>query len=233
METIIRDLKKSYNNTTALDIADFRICDAGVIGLAGNNGAGKTTLFRLMLDLIKADCGSVQIDGTDVARSEAWKEKVGAYLDDSFLIDYLTPEEYFHFIGKICGIDKQTIDEQITRFSHFLDEEILSASKLIRNLSAGNKQKTGIVAALLHNPQLVLLDEPFNFLDPSSQVALKHLIKDYNQSTGATIIISSHNLNQITELCERIILLEHGIIIKDIDNSDGNAKSELDYYFGE
>ena len=233
METIIRDLKKSYNNTTALDIADFRICDAGVIGLAGNNGAGKTTLFRLILDLIKADCGSVQIDGTDVARSEAWKEKVGAYLDDSFLIDYLTPEEYFHFIGKICGIDKQTIDEQITRFSHFLGEEILSASKLIRNLSAGNKQKTGIVAALLHNPQLVLLDEPFNFIDPSSQVALKHLIKDYNQSTGATIIISSHNLNQITELCERIILLEHGIIIKDIDNSDGNAKSELDYYFGE
>lgn len=233
METVIRDLKKSYNNTTALDIADFRICDAGVIGLAGNNGAGKTTLFRLMLDLIKADCGSVQIDGTDVARSEAWKEKVGAYLDDSFLIDYLTPEEYFHFIGKICGIDKQTIDEQITRFSHFLGEEILSASKLIRNLSAGNKQKTGIVAALLHNPQLVLLDEPFNFLDPSSQVTLKHLIKDYNQSTGATIIISSHNLNQITELCERIILLEHGIIIKDIDNSDGTAKSELDYYFGE
>lgn len=233
METVIRDLKKSYNNTTALDIADFRICDAGVIGLAGNNGAGKTTLFRLMLDLIKADCGSVQIDGTDVARSEAWKEKVGAYIDDSFLIDYLTPEEYFHFIGKICGIDKQTIDEQITLFSHFLGEEILSASKLIRNLSAGNKQKTGIVAALLHNPQLVLLDEPFNFLDPSSQVALKHLIKDYNQSTGATIIISSHNLNQITELCERIILLEHGIIIKDIDNSDGTAKSELDYYFGE
>lgn len=233
METVIRDLKKSYNNTTALDIADFRICDAGVIGLAGNNGAGKTTLFRLMLDLIKADCGSVQIDGTDVARSEAWKEKVGAYIDDSFLIDYLTPEEYFHFISKICGIDKQTIDERITRFSHFLGEEILSASRLIRNLSAGNKQKTGIVAALLHNPQLVLLDEPFNFLDPSSQVTLKHLIKDYNQSTGATIIISSHNLNQITELCERIILLEHGIIIKDIDNSDGNAKSELDYYFGE
>ena len=233
METIIRDLKKSYNNTTALDIADFRISDGGVIGLAGNNGAGKTTLFRLMLDLIKADCGSVQIDGTDVARSEAWKEKVGAYLDDSFLIDYLTPEEYFHFIGKICGIDKQTIDEQITLFSHFLSEEILSASKLIRNLSAGNKQKTGIVAALLHNPQLVLLDEPFNFLDPSSQVALKRLIKDYNQSTGATIIISSHNLNQITELCERIILLEHGLIIKDIDNSDGTAKSELDYYFGE
>lgn len=233
METIIRDLKKSYNNTTALDIADFRISDGGVIGLAGNNGAGKTTLFRLMLDLIKADCGFVQIDGTDVARSEAWKEKVGAYIDDSFLIDYLTPEEYFHFIGKICGIDKQTIDEQITLFSHFLGEEILSASKLIRNLSAGNKQKTGIVAALLHNPQLVLLDEPFNFLDPSSQVALKHLIKDYNQSTGATIIISSHNLNQITELCERIILLEHGIIIKDIDNSDGTAKSELDYYFGE
>ena len=233
METVIRDLKKSYNNTTALDIADFRISDGGVIGLAGNNGAGKTTLFRLMLDLIKADCGSVQIDGTDVARSEAWKEKVGAYIDDSFLIDYLTPEEYFHFIGKICGINKQTIDEQITLFSHFLGEEILSASKLIRNLSAGNKQKTGIVAALLHNPQLVLLDEPFNFLDPSSQVALKHLIKDYNQSTGATIIISSHNLNQITELCERIILLEHGIIIKDIDNSDGTAKSELDYYFGE
>ena len=233
METIIRDLKKSYNNTTALDIADFRISDGGVIGLAGNNGAGKTTLFRLMLDLIKADCGSVQIDGTDVARSEAWKEKVGAYIDDSFLIDYLTPEEYFHFIGKICGIDKQTIDEQITLFSHFLGEEILSDSKLIRNLSAGNKQKTGIVAALLHNPQLVLLDEPFNFLDPSSQVALKHLIKDYNQSTGATIIISSHNLNQITELCKRIILLEHGLIIKDIDNSDGTAKSELDYYFGE
>lgn len=233
MDIIIKDLKKNYTDTTVLDITDFHISKGEIIGLAGNNGAGKTTLFRLMLDLIKADSGSVQISGINVAHSEAWKESVGAYLDDSFLIDYLAPEEYFHFIGKICGIERHTLNERIARFTKFLGEDLTMTSRLIRNLSAGNKQKTGIVAALLHNPQTVILDEPFNFLDPSSQIALKHLIKDYNQSTDATIIISSHNLNQITELCRRIIVLEHGKIIKDIDNTTGNAKSELDYYFGE
>lgn len=233
MEITIHNLIKKYTSVPVLDITDFRIGSGEIMGLIGNNGAGKTTLFRLMLDLIKADNGFIQIGNTDVSRSESWKEQVGAYLDESFLIDYLTPEEYFRFIGKVCDLSQPALDERLSLFCDFTDESVIRQNKLIRNLSAGNKQKIGIVAALLHNPQVVILDEPFNFLDPSSQIALKHLLKDYHQSTGATIILSSHNLDQTIELCERIVLLEHGTIIKDIDNATRDAMSELKYYFGE
>lgn len=103
--------------------------------------------------------------------------------------------------------------------------------KYIRDFSAGNKQKVGIVAALLTRPQLVILDEPFNFLDPSSQNHLKKLLVEYNKTEGATILISSHNLQHTTDISTRITLLEHGVIIKDLDNKDGGAEKELEEYF--
>ena len=213
MDITIDQLKKVYGTKVALDIDHYTIRHGEIIGLVGNNGAGKTTLFRLMLDLLKADSGFVRIGETEVSSSEAWKETTGAYLDESFLIDYLTPEEYFYFVGR------------------FMNGEILGQKKLIRNLSAGNRQKIGILAALLNQPELIILDEPFNFLDPSSQSALKQLLVAYNQSTGATILVSSHNLNHTTDISTRIALLEHGKLIRDLDNSDGSAGNELETYF--
>lgn len=231
MDIFLEKLKKCYGSHVALNIDQYTLAGGEIVGLVGNNGAGKTTLFRLMLDLLKADDGCVRIGDIDVSRSEEWKEFTGAYLDESFLIDYLTPEEYFHFIGKICGLDAATVDERLSAYERFMNGEILGQKKFIRNLSAGNKQKVGILAALLNRPQLLVLDEPFNFLDPSSQSALKHLLREYHQETGATILVSSHNLNHTVDISSHIILLEHGVIIRDLKNEEGNAEKELEAYF--
>ena len=227
----INNLQKKFGEKLAVNIDHYEINQGDMLGLVGNNGAGKTTLFRLMLDLLKADNGNVVINEIDVSQSEDWKNFTGAFIDDGFLIDYLTPEEYFYFVGRMCNLNRQTVDERLAVYERFMNGEILGQKKLIRNLSAGNKQKIGILAALLNQPELIILDEPFNFLDPSSQSALKQLLVAYNQSTGATILVSSHNLNHTTDISTRIALLEHGKLIRDLDNSDGSAGNELETYF--
>ncbi len=231
MEIIIENLRKTFGEKVAVDIPSFTIGSGEMLGLVGNNGAGKSTLFRLMLDLIKADTGRVLIGTTDVSQTEDWKDWTGAYIDESFLIDYLTPDEYLQFVARISGKTPDQLTEFLADFEHFMAGELCGQKKLIRNLSAGNKQKLGIVAAMLLRPQVLILDEPFNFLDPTSQNAIKHLLKRYNQETGATILISSHNLQHTVDICPRIALLEHGNIIRDIANNDGQAQAELEDYF--
>lgn len=231
MKVTINNLLKTFGTKQAIDIESYVINNGDMLGLVGNNGAGKTTLFRLILDLLQADRGNVYIGDTDVSKSEEWKTVTGAFIDEGFLIEYLTPEEYFYFIGKMYGLNKETVDERLEPFLRLMNGEIMEQKKLIRNYSAGNKQKIGIISAMLHHPQLLILDEPFNFLDPSSQSFIKHLLKEYNKNTGATILISSHNLNHTTDICPRIALLENGIIIRDIQNEDNSAEKELEDYF--
>ena len=227
----IDNLKKTFGEKVAIDIEQYQINKGEILGLVGNNGAGKSTMFRLILDLIKADTGTVLVNDVDVSKTEEWKEWTGAYIDDSFLIDYLTPDEYFQFIARISGISEEQLQDDLQRFEHFMAGEVTGQTKLIRNLSAGNKQKVGIVAAMLLRPQVLILDEPFNFLDPSSQSVIKHLLTQYNQETGATILVSSHNLNHTVDICPRIALLENGHIIRDIANHNGEAQAELEDYF--
>ena len=228
----IENLKKQFGDTCACDIPAFTINDGDILGLVGNNGAGKTTLFRLLLDLLQPDDGYVTIDGINPAESEAWKQQVGAYIDEGFLIDFLTPEEYFAFLGKVSGIPQTEIDERLAQFERFANGEVFGQKKLIRNLSAGNMMKVGIMSALLRRPKTVILDEPFNFLDPTSQLVLKHLLTDYVHETGSTVLISSHNLQHTIDISTRIALLEHGSIIRDLPNAEGSAGQELQEYFG-
>ena len=227
----VTNLKKSFGKTIASDIPSFQVNDGDILGLVGNNGAGKTTLFRMLLDLLKPDEGEVSIDGINPAQSEEWKATTGAYIDEGFLIDFLTPEEYFAFLGKISGIPEAEVAERLIPYERLSAGEIFGGKKLIRNLSAGNKQKVGIIAALFNRPKLVILDEPFNFLDPSSQNVLKHVLRDYSQQTGATVIISSHNLQHTIDISSRIALLEKGRIIRDLPNVEGSAREELEHYF--
>lgn len=244
MKIIIDNLKKNFGDKTAVDIARYEIEDGQMLGLVGNNGAGKSTLFRLILDLVKADRGRVLMqpgdddraagvaqETVDVSTTEDWKDWTGAFVDESFLIDYLTPDEYFQFIGRISGRTQEDVETFLSAHEQFMAGEVAGQKKLIRNLSAGNKQKVGIMGAMLLQPKVLILDEPFNFLDPSSQSAIKRLLREYNAQTGATIIISSHNLQHTVDICPRIALLEHGVIIRDIDNSDGQASAELENYF--
>ena len=231
------NLTKNYGEQRAVDIPELIIPDGTILGLVGNNGAGKTTLFRLLLDLIKATDGEVGLSKPDdcelmnPAQCEDWKHFVGAYVNEGFLIDFLSPEEYFLFVGKVNDIPEETVKTTIEQYTEFLTDEIIGAGKLIRDLSAGNRQKVGIVSALLAQPKIVILDEPFNFLDPSSQNKLKKLIIDYHEKTGATLLISSHNLTHTVDISTHVALMEKGKIISFIDNIDGAANKQLDEYF--
>ena len=229
----IKNLKKSFGENCACNIPELTINKGEIIGLVGNNGAGKTTLFRLILDLLKADEGGVELKGVKVNESEEWKHFTSAFIDNGFLIDFLTPEEYFTFINRVSGIKDCNLDDIAQRFEHFTGGEVFGRKVLIRNLSAGNKQKVGIISTLITTPEILILDEPFNFLDPTSQNLLKKMIESYNRETGATVIVSSHNLTHTVDISTRILLMEHGELKRDIVKVDEESIKELNDYFQE
>ena len=224
------ELKKIYGNVTVLDIPELCIPEGQSFGLVGNNGAGKTTFFRLILDLIRADKGRVEIMGKNVAGSEHWKEYTGSYLDKGFLIDFLSPEEFFEFTGKIKGLSKDDLDGFLKNFEEFFNGEILGKKKYIRDLSMGNRQKTGIAAAIMGDTKLLVLDEPFNGLDPSTQIRLKKTLKELNGQKNISMLISSHDLNHVTEVCDRIVVLSEGKVIHDIIKTEDTLKQLEDYF---
>ena len=158
------------------------------------------------------------------------KKFTSSYLDEKFLIDYLTPEEYFNLVGSLRGYAPGDVQEFIAGFSDFFNGEIENNSKYIRSLSRGNQQKIGIVAALIGNPQIVLLDEPFSNLDPTSQYRLRQIIKDFQQQNNSTFLISSHDLNHVAEVCSRIVILEKGKVVDDVKTSD-ETMLKLESYF--
>ena len=221
---------KVYGGQAVVNIPAAEIGIGEIIGLVGNNGAGKTTLFRMILDLIRADKGEIFIKEELVSGSEDWKKITAAYLDEGFLIGYLTPEEYFYFVGKLNNQSKADVDEFLKGFEQFFDGSILSSGKYIRELSKGNQFKVGIAACLLQHPELLILDEPFANLDPTSQARLIKLLQEEQMKNRTTILISSHDLNHISDVCTRVLLMEKGRIIKDIENS-GKVLEELETYF--
>jgi ABC-2 type transport system ATP-binding protein len=226
----INNLIKKYSDQTVLNTNSLDTPSGQTFGLIGNNGAGKTTLFSCLLDLIKPTQGKVLNNGVDVSKSEDWKSFTTAFLDETFLIGYLMPEEYFHFIGELRGLSNSQVDSFLVQFEDFFNGEILGGKKYLRDLSKGNQKKAGIVAALIGEPKVIILDEPFANLDPTTQIRLKGIIKDLSKYKDTTILISSHDLQDVTEVCERIVLLEKGEIIRDIRTSSATLK-ELEAYF--
>lgn len=231
MEIKIENLKKIYGQNTVIDIPELTLHKGELIGLVGNNGAGKTTLMRLILDLISANEGRVLSNGSPVNECFEWKKYTGSFIDKGFLIDYYTPEEFFDFVAGVYGIDDTTLTERLNSFETLMRDEIMGTGKLIRDFSEGNRQKIGIIGAMIVNPEILILDEPFNYLDPSSQINIARIIHEVNQQHGTTVLISSHNLNFISEICNRIILMEKGVILKDLTNADEAAAKELQSYF--
>lgn len=228
IETI--DLTKQYDEQVVLNLPKIRIGRGESFGLVGNNGAGKTTFFRLILDLIRPTSGGVRINDENVAESPAWKKITGSYLDDNYLIDFLSPEEYFEFIAGVYKLPKGDLEQFYADFETFFNDEVLGKKKYIRDLSRGNQQKVGIAAALLPKPEILILDEPFNGLDPTTQIRLIKLLNQLKETSDITMLISSHDLNHVTEVCDRILVLHKGEVFKDIMKSDNTLK-ELEEYF--
>jgi ABC-2 type transport system ATP-binding protein len=227
----ISNLKKDYNGVTVVDVPTLQITESESFGLVGNNGAGKTTLFRMLLDLVRPTDGKIIIKGQEIKNNSEWKHYVGSFLDENFLIPYLTPDEYFNLVGELHGYGKEDLNIFLNRFEGFFNGEITGRKKYIRDLSKGNIKKTGIVAAFIGQPQIVVLDEPFENLDPTSQIRLKELIIQEHRNRNTTFLISSHDLNHVTEISNRIVLMEKGKIIKDIAGGQ-KALIELEIYFG-
>ncbi|MCM4159191.1 ABC transporter ATP-binding protein [Antarcticibacterium flavum] len=224
------NLTKVYNGVTVLSLEHLEIPAGQSFGLVGNNGAGKTTFFSLLLDLIQPTTGSIFNNDITVNQSEEWKSYTSSFIDESFLIGYLTPEEYFYFIGDLRKQNKADVDSLLTGFEDFFNGEIIGRKKYLRDLSKGNQKKVGIVAALIGDPKVVILDEPFANLDPTTQIRLKKLIKDLAMERDTTFLISSHDLIHITEVCERIVVLDRGELVKDIHTSKATL-SELESFF--
>ena len=226
----VTNLSKKYSGQTVLGILDLEVPKGQKFGLVGNNGSGKTTLFSLLLDLIEASTGNVTINKIDVHKSEEWKPYTSAFIDESYLISYLTVEEYFYFLGNLRGVSKEEINIWVQEFEPFFNGEILGQKKYLRDLSKGNQKKAGIVGTLIGKPELVILDESFANLDPTTQIRLKKLIRDEAEKHGTTFLISSHDLIHVIEVCDRIVLLEKGLAIKDIETTPETFK-ELESYF--
>ncbi len=224
------NLSKKYNGKQVLNIESLDIPKGQSFGLIGNNGAGKTTYFSLLLDLIQPTTGYIKNNGVQVNKSEDWKPFTSAFIDESFLIGYLTPEEYFYFIGELRGQNKADVDSLVAKFEDFFHGEIIGQKKYLRDLSKGNQKKAGIVAALIGNPEVIILDEPFANLDPTTQIRLKSIVKELAEKQGVTVLISSHDLMHVTDVCERIVVLDKGEIVKDIRTSDATLK-ELEAHF--
>ncbi len=226
----INSLIKAYNKEIVLNIPELTIHQGEVFGLVGNNGAGKTTLFNLLLDLIVPSKGFVVSNQVKVQKSEDWKAFTGAFIDESFTIGYLTADEYFGFIAELREMNQADMDQHLNRYTDFFNDEIRGKKKFIRDLSKGNQKKVGIAAAMMGNPKVVILDEPFANLDPGSQFKLRQLIKDKTADFGTTFLISSHNLDNITDVCSRIVILEKGQIVKDVPKTDTTLK-EIEAFF--
>ena len=226
----VKNLIKRYPDVEALNIESLKISNGESIGLVGNNGAGKTTFLRILLDLIRPTEGIIEIDGHVVSKNPGWKQRSGSFLDESFLIEYLTPEEFFSFVGRTHGISKEEIFKRLHPFSTFFAGEILDRKRFIRDLSQGNKKKVGIAAALMVEPELIVLDEPFANLDPTSQIRLKNILSDISLRQDRTILISSHELNHISEVCSRVTILDKGHIVHDIKTSSDTLR-DLNKYF--
>ena len=226
----VKNISKKYGSTEVLYIPSLDIPTGESFGLVGNNGAGKTTLFNILLDLIRPTTGSIENNNITVNRSEEWKTFTGSFIDESFLIGYLTPNEYFDFIGEIRGMNPADIKNFLSQFEEFFNGEILGKKKFLRDLSKGNQKKVGIVAALMGNPKVVILDEPFANLDPTTQIRLKNIIKKLTQEKETTVLVSSHDLSHVTEVCERIVVLEKGNVVKDIQTAPVTLQ-ELESYF--
>ena len=208
----INDLTKNYGSFTAVNHLTLHIPEGELFGFVGPNGAGKTTTIRIVCGLLKASSGTVQIGGSSAALGSKEMKKMIGYVPDFFgVYDNLKVKEYMDFYGSMYSMNSK----EIAKLSDDLLELVNLTDKkefYVDTLSRGMKQRLCVARALLHNPRLLILDEPNSGLDPRARVEMKELLKNLH-SMGKTIIISSHILSELSEMCSSIGIMDHGKLV--------------------
>ena len=207
----VENITKKYGDNVAVNNLSFTVDAGEIFGLLGENGAGKTTTFRIIMGLIDANEGKVTLDGKKIDYSET--DNIGFVTEERSLLIKLTVQEQIEFYGTLKGLDKDTIDK---RLDYWLEKfEITSyKNRKIKELSKGNQQKIQFISAIINEPKLLILDEPFTGLDPINVKLMKDAIKK-KKKKGCSIIFSSHQMEYIEDFCEKLILLVKGNTILD------------------
>jgi len=208
---VIRGLRKFYGNKAAVDGLDLEVPRGAFFGFLGPNGAGKSTTIRILTGLIPFDAGSVEILGLPLPRQElAIKSRIGLVPEESLLFDRLTAAEFLEFAGRMYGLSRPVA---IERARGLLDLfELPADRKMLGEYSKGMRKRVGLAAALIHHPDLFLLDEPFEGVDAVAARLMKDILLD-QVARGATIFLTSHVLEVVERLCERVAIIHEGRIV--------------------
>ncbi len=209
----ISHLTKTYGDKKAVDDLSLKIEPGEIYGFIGHNGAGKTTTLKSVVGILKFDGGEIKINGLSVAENAIECKKLLAYIPDNpDLYDFMTGIQYLNFIGDIFGVDQQTRKERIQKYGDMF-EISNDLAQPISALSHGMKQKVAIISAWLHDPKLIIMDEPFVGLDPKASFLLKEMMHEAVKS-GAAIFFSTHVLEVAEKLCDKIAIIKNGKLIK-------------------
>jgi len=203
---IVKNVTKRYAGFTAVDDLSFEVRRGEIFGLLGPNGAGKTTTIRMILDIIRPGAGEITVLGAPMG--ESTKARIGYLPEERGLYDDMTLIDTLVFLAQLKGLDRRTAAaraEALLREVELWEER----SRKIKALSRGMNQKAQFVAATLHNPELIIIDEPFSGLDPVNTRLIKSLLYRLRDQ-GAAIVMSTHQMNQVEEMCQRILLIDHG-----------------------
>ncbi|MCH5222641.1 MAG: ATP-binding cassette domain-containing protein [Muribaculaceae bacterium] len=212
----VDNLTKHYTNLKALDSVTFNVGKGEICGLLGPNGAGKTTLLRIINNLLVSDKGTVRINGEPVSLKTSCK--IGYMPEERGLYEKMRVEDQIMYFGRLKGGDKRRLRNVMNEYMEIFNLTG-QGKRLVKELSKGNQQKVQIIATLVHEPDLVILDEPFSGFDPINGALLKDLIARLNEK-GSTIMLSSHNMGAIEEMCSTIALVNKGNLLLKGELSD-------------
>jgi ABC-2 type transport system ATP-binding protein len=207
MNTIeVRDLTKSFGTQKALDQVSFDVKPGEIFGLLGPNGAGKTTCIRIVLDIFKPDSGTVSVFGSNM--NESKKDKIGYLPEERGLYQDIVLEECLIYLASLKGLSKSDASNRINVFFEKFNLEEHKKKK-VKELSKGMQQKAQLITTLVHDPELVIIDEPFSALDPVNTQMVKDILRE-QRNLGKTIVMCTHQMHQVEELCDRLVLINQG-----------------------
>ncbi len=202
----VKNVSKSFDNLKAVDNLSFTVKEGEIFGLLGVNGAGKTTTFRMITNLLKPDSGEILLDGKKIDYDVT--DKIGYLTEERSLLTKLTVKDQVEYYAALKGVDKKECDKRLDKLLKMFKIPEYT-NRYIRELSKGNQQKIQFISAIINNPKLLILDEPFTGLDPYNVELIIKILKDMTKK-GTIIIFSSHRMEQVEKFCEKILILVKG-----------------------